>query len=44
MTGNNAIEIIKRLFSLALTKYHLGLETSMKGSNFGFDSIIDGMS
>ena len=42
MIGNKTDEIIKPLFQLLLTRYPIGLETSMKGSDFVFDSI-DGL-
>ena len=42
MIVNNVNEIINKFFSSPLTKYQIGLETSMKVSDFAFDSI-DGM-
>ena len=33
------IELLKKLFQSLLTRYQLGLETSMKGIDFFFDSI-----
>ena len=37
--GNKTSEIIKELFDSLLQKYQKGLEESMKGSEFVFDSI-----
>ena len=42
MIGNNTNKIINELFSSLLTKYQINLGTSIKGSNFVFDSN-DGM-
>ena len=39
MIGNEADEIIKNLFESLFQKYKEGLEKSMKGSEFVFDSI-----
>ena len=36
-TSNDANKIIQNLFNSLLQKYEIGLEQSMKGSNFGFD-------
>ena len=33
------IKLLKKLFQSLLTRYQLGLETSLKGINFFFDSI-----
>lgn len=43
MIGNIAEEIINERFSSLLTRYQISFETSMKGSDFIFDSI-DGAS
>ena len=43
MIGNIAEEIINERFSSLLTRYQISFETSMKGSDFIFDSI-DGTS
>ena len=37
MNYDKADEIIKELFDLLLQRYQVGLETSIKGSNFMFD-------
>ena len=37
--GNETDEIIEELFHYLLQNYHKGLEESMKGSEFIFDSI-----
>ena len=37
--GNNTKEIINELFSSLLTRYPIGLEISMIGSDFVFDNI-----
>ena len=39
MIGNNTNELVNELFSSLLIRYQIGLETSMKGSNFVFDSF-----
>ena len=39
MTYDNANEVIKEIFDRYLSRYQTGLETSMKGSDFIFDSI-----
>ena len=39
LIGNETDEIIKELFKSFLQKYQKGLERSMKGSGFVFDSI-----
>ena len=39
MIANNSNKIINDLFSSLLAKYWIGLETSMKSSDFGFESI-----
>ena len=33
------MELSKKFFESLLSRYQLGLETSMKGSNFVFDSV-----
>ena len=39
MTYDNANEVIEEFFDLLLSRYQIGLETSMKGINFIFDSV-----
>ena len=39
MIYNKADEAIEELFESLLNRYQIGLETSMKGSDFIFDSI-----
>ena len=39
MTGDETDEIIKELFESLLQRYQEGLEESMKGSEFVFDSV-----
>ena len=39
MLGSETDEIIEELFKFLLQKYHEGLEESMKGSEFIFDSV-----
>ena len=39
MMGSETDEIIKKLFESLLQKYQEGLEESMKGSGFIFDSV-----
>ena len=39
LKGNEADEIIKELFDSLLQKYKKGLEESMKGSEFVFDTV-----
>ena len=39
MTGNETDEIIRELFESLLQRYQEGLEGSMRGSEFVFDSI-----
>ena len=39
MTGCQMDEIIKELFELLLPRYQEGLEESMKGTEFIFDSV-----
>ena len=36
---NKANEVIEEFFDLLLSRYQIGLETSMKGINFIFDSV-----
>ena len=38
-TYQNANDVIEKLFDLICSKYHDGLEVSIKGSNFIFDSV-----
>lgn len=42
MTGNDRNKIVAKLFSSLFTKYQMGFETSVKGSDFVLDSI-DGL-
>ena len=37
--SDNANEVIKEIFESLLSRYQIGLETSMKGSDFIFDLI-----
>ena len=37
---DNADEVMKNLFASLLNRYHVRLETSMRGSDFLFDCII----
>ena len=37
MTNNKADEVIEQLFQSLFFRYQIGLETSVKGSNFVFD-------
>ena len=39
MTYNNANEVIKEIFESHLSRNRIGLETSMKGSDFIFDGV-----
>lgn len=39
MTNNKADEVTEELFQSLLSGYQIGLETSMKGNNFIFDSV-----
>ena len=39
MTYDNANEIIEAIFQSLLSRYQISLETSIKGSNFVFDSV-----
>ena len=39
LKGNEADEIIKEIFDSLLQKYKKGLEESMKGSEFVFDTV-----
>ena len=39
MTYNNANEVIKGIFESHLSRYQIGLETSMKSSDFIFDGV-----
>ena len=39
MTYDNANEVINEIFELLLSMYQIGLETSMRGSDFIFDGV-----
>ena len=39
MTYENSNDVVDELFESLLSKYQIGLETSMRGSNFIFDSV-----
>ena len=39
ITYDNANEVIEEVFESLLSRYQIGLETSMKESNFIFDSV-----
>ena len=39
MSYDNANEVINELFESPLSRYQVGLETSMRGSDFIFDSV-----
>ena len=39
MTYENVNEVIKEIFESLLFSYQIGLETSMKGSDFIFDGV-----
>ena len=39
MTSDNTNEVIKEIFELLFSRYQIGLETSMRGSNFIFDGV-----
>ena len=39
ITYGNTNEVIKEIFGLVLSRYQIGLETSMRGSDFVFDGI-----
>ena len=39
MTYDNVNEVIEEVFESLLSRYQIGLETSMKESNFIFDSV-----
>ena len=39
MINDKAEEVIKELFQSLLSRYQIGLETSMKGSEFVFDCV-----
>ena len=39
MTYDNANEVIEEIFESLLSKYQMGLETSIKGSDFIFDDV-----
>ena len=40
MTSEKADKVNKELFELLLSRYEIGLETSMKGTDLIFDSFI----
>ena len=40
MRHDKADKVIEELFGSILSRYQIGLETSMKGSNFIFDYVI----
>ena len=39
MSYGNANDVVDKLFKSLLSRYQSGLETSMRGSNFNFDSF-----
>ena len=39
MTHDNANEVVKEIFESLFCKNQIGLETSMKGSDFIFDGV-----
>ena len=39
MTYDNANEVIQEIFEPLLSRYEIGLETSMKGHDFIFDLV-----
>ena len=39
MTYDNTNEVIKEIFELLLSRYQIGLETSMRGSYFIFNGV-----
>ena len=39
MSYDNANEVVNQLFELLLSRYQIGLEKSMRGSDFTFDSF-----
>ena len=39
MAYDKAVEVIKDLFETLLSRYQIGLETSLRGSDFIFDSV-----
>ena len=39
MPNDNANEVINELFESLLSRYQTSLETSIRGSNFNFDSV-----
>ena len=39
MPYGNANEVVDKLFESLLSRYQTGLETSMRGSDFNFDSF-----
>ena len=40
ITYDNGNEVVKEIFDSILSRYQIGLETSMKGSDFIFDTLI----
>ena len=40
MLYDNANEVVNELFESLLSRYQIGLKTSMKGSDFIFDSVL----
>ena len=40
MINDKAEKVIKELFQSLLSRYQIGLETSMKGSGFVFDCVL----
>ena len=39
MFYDNANEVVKKVFESLLSRYRIGLETSMRGSDFIFESV-----
>ena len=39
MPHNNANDVVNKLFESLVSRYQIGLETSMAGSDFIFDSV-----
>ena len=39
MVNDEADEVIKEIFQSIFSRYQIGLETTMKGSNFSFDCV-----
>ena len=40
MSHDNANEVVNEIFESLLSRYQIGLETSMRGSDFIFDSTF----